>query len=250
MLTRLLDLVSLFSASSARFAGALAVLAAAMLFSQAAFAQSALYAVDGAGTGGGGGGGGPSTLYLLDAQTGAVIQEIGPTGFYEVSGISFDPVTGVLYGVANGSDELITIDIVTGAGTAIGLVGAGGKVPDLGFAPSGILYGWTEGFDDLITIDITTGSGTVEPPRVCRRVSARRIRSRSYSIDRASDRRRIRCWDRAGRPRCIQPASAIAAIKATNATGPAAGTGIAGLMVMSTTAASVSHKSGTPPSQT
>ncbi|MCI0636209.1 MAG: hypothetical protein L0206_20195, partial [Actinobacteria bacterium] len=118
-----------------------------------------LYAVDGADNN-------PTTLYRLDPRNGAVLQTIGPVGFSHVTGLAFHPVTGVLYAATSGisgggSGELLTIDVETGAGTAVGLHGMGFGPPDIAFAPSGVLYAWTEDSDDLATIDLTTGAATV-----------------------------------------------------------------------------------------
>jgi hypothetical protein len=118
-----------------------------------------LYAVDGAG-------GTPSTLYELDAATGAVIQTIGPTGLSAVTGIAFHPDTGVLYGVMSGlfhgtETDLVTIDINTGVSTVIGSHGS--QIPDIGFDSNGTLYGWVEAptRDSLITLNLTTGAATL-----------------------------------------------------------------------------------------
>jgi DNA-binding beta-propeller fold protein YncE len=121
----------------------------------------ALYATDGAGSN-------PSTLYRLDPRDGSVLQTIGPIGFDHVTGISFDPITGVLYGTQSAGDDgapaspgqLLRVDLETGAGTAVG--GAHGeRTPDLAFAPWGILYTWAESGDDLATLDLTTGLTTI-----------------------------------------------------------------------------------------
>ena len=59
-------------------------------------------------------------MFTLDTTTGHVIAQVS-TRFF--TGISFNPGTGVLYGVANGAlntDGLFTIDIPTGAATLIG----------------------------------------------------------------------------------------------------------------------------------
>ena len=127
-----------------------------------------LYATAGAGQGT------PSTLYILDATDGSVVNEVGAIGFNSVVGIAFHPMTGVLYGVASdGSNEidtcgfnsgsLITIDPITGEGTFVGCIDH--WVPDVSFDSNGVLYGWGEfseegEYDDLVTIDLATGMGT------------------------------------------------------------------------------------------
>jgi hypothetical protein len=129
--------------------------------SSAAFADR-LFAVDGAG-------GATASLYELDPTTGAIIQTIGSTGFAHVTGISFNPLTGQLYGVVSdsfsGGGSLISIDLTTGAGTLIGSTSS--QIPDISFSSSGVLYGWVEfgvAFDQLATIDLTTGAVTAFAP--------------------------------------------------------------------------------------
>lgn len=77
--------------------------------------------------------GGPGELYTLNPTTGAVVSDIGPlndvTGLnYGITGLVFDPVTGVLYcSVANSNTstraQLVTIDPLTAAVTVIGPYG-------------------------------------------------------------------------------------------------------------------------------
>jgi sugar lactone lactonase YvrE len=128
-----------------------------------------LYAVSGAG-------GTASVLYRIDAATGNA-QVVGPTGFTHVTALSFNPVTGVLYGhqsdiTGSGATNLLAIDPTTGAGTVIGSTGQ--QIPDMSFSASGVLYAWSEGMivtdslgdpsfatnDDLYRIDPSTGAAT------------------------------------------------------------------------------------------
>jgi len=116
-----------------------------------------LYAVSGAN-------GSTATLYELDAATGAVLDTIGAIGFDGVSSIDVHPFSGVAYAVANnapGGETLITIDLDTGLGTAVGLTTNGGPIPDITFNSSGTLYGWGESGDDLYTINTSTGLATL-----------------------------------------------------------------------------------------
>jgi hypothetical protein len=121
-----------------------------------------LYAVDGAQDN-------ASSLYILDATDGSVVQTIGAIGFDHVVAISFDPTTGTLYGHANHycafqDGALITIDPATAVGTFVGCTGC--TIPDVSFDSAGTLFGWAEAcdsglaFDDLVTIDLTTGALT------------------------------------------------------------------------------------------
>jgi hypothetical protein len=114
--------------------------------------EPVMYAVDGAS-------GHPTSLYVLDPSNGSVLRMIGPTGFSHVTGIDFDPTTGILYGVSNALDQLITIDTTTGAGTLVGSTGR--QIPDISFDSTGTLYGWSESDDDLVTIDPATGQTTI-----------------------------------------------------------------------------------------
>jgi len=128
------------------------------LHAQASAASGSLYAITGADDA-------ASTLYILDPATGAVLSTVGPTGFSHVTAMDFHPFSGVLYGVTSelttgSTSELITINLLTGAGTVIGPTGLR-SVPDVSFDSSGTLYAWTENGDDLATIDLTTGAGTV-----------------------------------------------------------------------------------------
>jgi len=102
-----------------------------------------------------------------------VLATVGATGFSHVTGISFHPETGVLYGVVNPfggfSGQLITIDTATGAGTLVGSTNH--RIPDIAFAPDGTLHGWAQipgafpaGQDNLVEIDLATGATTEVGP--------------------------------------------------------------------------------------
>lgn len=135
-------------------------------FSQTLFAASAA--------------GGAGELYTLDPTTGAMVLDIGAlndvTGAnYGVTGLAFNPITGVLYGSSSNSNattraRLITIDINTALVTEIGLFNAGpvngSGVPstmgDIAFDAAGNLYGvGTIGGPQLYSINTTTGQATV-----------------------------------------------------------------------------------------
>jgi hypothetical protein len=108
--------------------------------------------------------GNPATkLYILDPATGAPLSTVGPIGF-AVSGMSFDPLNGVLYGATaprgTSTRQLITINTNTGVGTLIGALGV--TIDELAFAANGTLYGWsgrTAG-SSLYTINLATGAAT------------------------------------------------------------------------------------------
>jgi hypothetical protein len=108
-------------------------------------------------------------LYKIDPSTGGA-SFIGPIGFPSVTGLSIAP-DGTLYGSCRhpvwGKPLLITIDRMTGAGTAVGPIDPTGlqwAVPDISFRANGVLYGYGHNPDQLITIDTATGQGTVVGP--------------------------------------------------------------------------------------
>ncbi|MGH7288768.1 MAG: hypothetical protein ACREI8_12190 [Myxococcota bacterium] len=111
---------------------------------------------------------GLSTFYSVDATTGAATA-IGAIGFERVSGMDFDPGTGVLYAVAerdDGSDVavLITLDLATGAGTEVAALNGGAThsfgdtYSDISFRSDGTLFAYLEAGDGLGTIDVATGA--------------------------------------------------------------------------------------------
>jgi Ca2+-binding RTX toxin-like protein len=147
--------------------GALSVLLAQFVVwagpAPAQVAPPVLYAADGAG------GNPATTLYTVNPATGATDQTIGPIGF-SVTGLAFDPTTGILYGSTTSSDanepgSLITINKQTGAGALVGapgttiIPGCDTGTADLTFTTDGTLYGWTECFDMLVQINKSTGVG-------------------------------------------------------------------------------------------
>jgi hypothetical protein len=119
---------------------------------------------------------GHGELYILDASTGGVVQDVGPLNDssavnYSVSGMAFHPTTGVLYASTGGvsGTKLLTVNPATAAVTVIGSFNAGtATMTDLAFDASGNLYGISSsGGANLFTINISTaasvkvgGSGT------------------------------------------------------------------------------------------
>jgi hypothetical protein len=137
--------------------------------SAAAGAQS-LYASSAAG--------GPGELYILNPATGAVLQDVGPLNDaggvnYGITGLAFNPVTGVLYGstannVAATEARLVMINPANGRVTVVGQFNAGNSgtgaatMGDLAFDSAGNLYGvGTVGGPNLYKIDLITGKATV-----------------------------------------------------------------------------------------
>src|SRR3984893_5878642 len=112
------------------------------------------------------GGGTLTDLFILNPSNGSVAVDLGPTGF-SISGLRFDPTTGILYGSTanNGGVSrgiLITIKPITGAGTLVGSFGVPGHtMADIAFTKNGTLYGWAEPIrDDLHIINKATGAAT------------------------------------------------------------------------------------------
>lgn len=107
-----------------------------------------------------------SDLYTINSSTGAATS-VGPIG-YAVTGLAFDPTSGVLYGSVSPNstanpNSLITINPATGAGTLVGAFSIPGAfaVADIAFTSAGALYGWAEGPDDLASVNKATGAGTI-----------------------------------------------------------------------------------------
>ncbi len=110
-----------------------------------------------------------SALYTIDTTTGGATL-VGLIGFSHVVSIDFDPLTGVLYGIANSiprgdNNTLITIDTTTGAGTAVVAVTGIDQSPDMSFDSAGTLCAWNEpSVEDLYTVNLTTGVATLVGP--------------------------------------------------------------------------------------
>jgi uncharacterized protein DUF6923 len=124
--------------------------------------------------------GGSGELYILDAATGGMLQDVGPLNDlratnFPITGLAFDPLTGVLYGSSGDSNaaaraKLVTINPATGFVTVIGAFNAGpvtmGGVPstmaDIAFDSAGNLFGvGSVGGPQLYSINIGTGQATV-----------------------------------------------------------------------------------------
>jgi hypothetical protein len=121
--------------------------------------------------------GGAGELYVLNPATGGVIQDVGPLNDalnvnYGVTGLAFNPITGLLYGSTANADpataaKLITINPLTGLVNVIGDFnvtggGVGSTMADIGFDSSGHLYGiGSKGGPQLYSIDLLTGQATI-----------------------------------------------------------------------------------------
>ena len=115
-----------------------AVIGINVMASRPVQAASILYSASGAAAGN-------SSLYTVDVSTGAATL-VGGIGFARVNAISFNPISGILYGISNGllqndPDVLISINRTTGTGTTVAtLTGATSLfVPDMAFSATGEL---------------------------------------------------------------------------------------------------------------
>ncbi len=117
--------------------------------------------------------GGNGELVILNPATGAVATDIGPlvdgsNNPYGITGLAFQPGTGVLYGAtANGSPTdpgwLVSINPATARVTPIGAFNAigGGPFGDIAFDPtSKTLYGAYAVGGALYTINLGNGAAT------------------------------------------------------------------------------------------
>jgi hypothetical protein len=113
--------------------------------------------------------GGHGELYTLDPSTGGIVRDIGPLNDsgavnYSVTGLAFNPLTGVLYGSTGGvsGTKLLTINPANGSVTVVGSFNAGSAtMTDLAFDASGNLYGISSsGGANLFTINVSTAAAT------------------------------------------------------------------------------------------
>lgn len=106
-----------------------------------------------------------SDLYTVDPAT-AAMAPVGPIGF-ALTGLAYDRPGGVMYGATSTNSSanpksLITVNLVTGAGTLIGAFGgASARVfSDLACDSAGNLYGWlTNGTGPLGLYSINKATG-------------------------------------------------------------------------------------------
>ena len=74
------------------------------------------------------------------------------------AGQAFGSVIG--YSITS-SDDLVTVDLMTGTTTTIGTLGVDGDYEGLAFSPLGTLFAFEDNGQDLYTINITTGAATL-----------------------------------------------------------------------------------------
>jgi len=115
---------------------------------------------------------GSGELYILNPATGGILQDVGPlndssANNYSVTGLAFDPITGVLYGSTGGvtGTELLSINPFTGSVNVIGSFNtgiSGNTMADLAFDHSGDLFGvGSTGGPNLYSINLGTGQATL-----------------------------------------------------------------------------------------
>jgi len=81
---------------------------------------------------------GTDHLGMIDLDSG-LFTEIGPVGFASVEALAFAP-DGTLYGIDDATETLITLDLTTGAGRAVGSLGTTVNDPGLAFDILGNLW--------------------------------------------------------------------------------------------------------------
>jgi hypothetical protein len=125
-------------------------------FNALVFIGNTLYASGTASTGGTS----PSDLRILDPNTGTSTL-IGATGINgPVSGMAFNPATGILYGIKGGNvstNNLVTINLATGVATTLFSTGFAGS--SLAFGPDGQLYAGSNS-GQLFSINLGTQAVT------------------------------------------------------------------------------------------
>jgi hypothetical protein len=110
-------------------------------------------------------------LYTLNPATGAVLTTVGAlhdanNSTYGLTGMAFNPSTGVLFGVTtNGSPtaprSLVTINTSNALVTVIGTFGISGPISDITFNSAGTLFGLAGFTANLHTINQSTGAATL-----------------------------------------------------------------------------------------
>jgi hypothetical protein len=105
-------------------------------------------------------------LYNLDLGTGTATL-LGGTVAEDVEGLALRS-DGVLFGISDASDELLTCDTTTGTCSAVGSLGVSVSDPGLAFTCDGTLFMATEGGNEedappgnLYRVDTATGAATL-----------------------------------------------------------------------------------------
>jgi hypothetical protein len=103
-------------------------------------------------------------LYKIDLATGFQTKIGTGVGINDVEGLAFDPTSGILYGADDEDNQLITINVNTGVGTAIGPLGVanGDEEGEFGLAidPTGTIFLFNDFTDELFFVNKNTGAAT------------------------------------------------------------------------------------------
>lgn len=110
--------------------------------------------------------GNQARLFRIDPTTligptvlSTVVASIGLQGFQGVRALALGNDTSTLFGADLQTQQLVSFNTTTFAGTAVGSLGFG-SVNSLSFDSSGTLFGIDTGSDQLLTISTVTGAAT------------------------------------------------------------------------------------------
>ncbi len=101
-------------------------------------------------------------LWMLYLNLGIVV-DVGPTNYDNIEALTFAP-DGTLYGVDDGSDYLVTLDLTTGGAAFVGSLGVGVEDPGLASDWAGNLWMVDNGTQNLYSVRRDTGQATLIGP--------------------------------------------------------------------------------------
>ena len=105
-------------------------------------------------------GGKNSRFYKINPKT-AQTTLIGDTGYEDIEGLAYDEINGIMYAISGATDQLLTINITTGAATAIANISLNVKIEGLAYdATENVLYAADDSTNKLLKINISTGIAT------------------------------------------------------------------------------------------
>lgn len=102
--------------------------------------------------------GGADQLYLIDPTTG-VVTLLGNIGFGNVYALGFTQA-GQLTGISDDTNQLISLSVLSGVGTAIGATGDLFQYDVASRPEDGVMFGLSTRSYGLNTFDLTTGAAT------------------------------------------------------------------------------------------
>lgn len=110
------------------------------------------------------------SLYTLDPTNGQIVTTVGllrdaAGAAYGLTGLAFQPGTGVLYGATSNQSptnphSLVIVNPTTAVVTFVGSFAISGAISDLSFVSGGTLYGESSFTANLHTINLSTGAAT------------------------------------------------------------------------------------------